>query len=164
VASEVSVPERIENYPYIVPITTRWMDNDVYGHVNNVTYYSYFDTAANHFLIHEGGLDIHASPIVALVVESHCQYHQALAYPEPLHAAVRVDRLGNSSVTYGIGVFRADESTAAAHGYFVHVFVDRQSRRPVPIPDRLRQALARILARSPGHADHGAGAGGGGQG
>jgi acyl-CoA thioester hydrolase len=143
------VPERIENYPYIVPITTRWMDNDVYGHVNNVTYYSYFDTAANHFLIHEGGLDIHESPIVALVVESHCQYHQALAYPEPLRAAVRVDRLGNRSVTYGIGVFRAEEPTAAAHGYFVHVFVDRQSRRPVPIPETMRQALARILAPAP---------------
>jgi acyl-CoA thioester hydrolase len=146
------VPERIENYPYIVPITTRWMDNDVYGHVNNVAYYSYFDTAANHFLIHEGGLDIHASPIVALVVESRCQYHQALAYPEPVRAAVRVDRLGNSSVTYGIGVFRADDPEPAAHGHFVHVFVDRQSRRPVPIPEPMRQALARILARAPDRA------------
>lgn len=143
------MPERIENYPYIVPITTRWMDNDVYGHVNNVTYYSYFDTAANHFLIHEGGLDIHASSIVALVVESHCRYHQALAYPEPVRAAVRVDRLGNSSVTYGIGVFRASEPTAAAQGYFVHVFVDRQSRRPVPIPEAMRQALARIVGPAP---------------
>jgi acyl-CoA thioester hydrolase len=143
------VSERIEHYSYIVPITTRWMDNDVYGHVNNVTYYSYFDTAANHFLIHEGGLDIHTSSVVALVVESHCQYHQPLAYPEPVRAAVRVDRLGNRAVTYGIGVFRATEPTAAAHGHFVHVFVDRQSRRPVPIPETIRQALARILVRPP---------------
>jgi acyl-CoA thioester hydrolase len=138
------VSERIENYPYTVAITTRWMDNDIYGHVNNVTYYSYFDTAANHFLIHEGGLDIRAGSIIALVVESHCQYHQALSYPEPLRAGVRVDKLGNRSVTYGIGIFREGEAEAAAHGHFVHVFVDRQTRRPVPIPDLMRQALARI--------------------
>jgi acyl-CoA thioester hydrolase len=142
------VSERIENYPYTVAITTRWMDNDVYGHVNNVTYYSYFDTAANHFLIHEGGLDIHAGPIIALVVESRCQYHQALSYPEPLRAGVRVDKLGNRAVTYGIGIFREGQADAAAHGHFVHVFVDRQTRRPAPIPDLMRQALARI-SRSP---------------
>jgi acyl-CoA thioester hydrolase len=138
------VSERIENYPYTVAITTRWMDNDIYGHVNNVTYYSYFDTAANHFLIHEGGLDIRAGSIIALVVESRCQYHQALSYPEPLRAGVRVDKLGNRSVTYGIGIFREGEAEAAAHGHFVHVFVDRHTRRPVPIPDLMRQALARI--------------------
>jgi acyl-CoA thioester hydrolase len=140
-------PERIEQYPYIVPITTRWMDNDVYGHVNNVTYYSYFDTAANCFLIREAGLDIHASPIIALVVESHCQYHQALSYPEPLRAGVRVDKLGNRSVTYGIGIFRETEAEAAAHGSFVHVFVDRHTRRAVPIPDPMRRALAGILVQ-----------------
>jgi acyl-CoA thioester hydrolase len=120
------------------------MDNDVYGHINNVVYYSYFDTAANHFLIREGGLDIERSPVIGLVVESHCHYHEALAYPDALRAGLRVDKLGNRSVTYGIGIFREHGELSAAHGSFVHVFVDRQTRRPVPIPEPLRAALARI--------------------
>nr|WP_274621936.1 thioesterase family protein [Myxococcus fulvus] len=122
------------------------MDNDVYGHINNVTYYSYFDTVANHYLIHEGGLDIHASPIIGLVVESKCQYRAPLAYPDRLRAGLRVDKLGTRSVTYGIGIFKEGEAEAAAHGHFVHVFVDRQTRRSTAIPERLREALSRLVA------------------
>ncbi len=137
---------RIHDYPYVVPITTRWMDNDAYGHVNNVVYYSYFDTAANTFLIREGGLDVERSPIIGLVVESKCHYHAPASFPRPLRAGVRVDKLGARSVTYGIGIFEADADEASAHGHFVHVFVDRASRTPVPIPEGLRAALARICA------------------
>jgi acyl-CoA thioester hydrolase len=140
----VSDVETAERYTYFLPITTRWMDNDVYGHINNVTYYSYFDTVANHFLIHEGGLDIHASPIIGLVVESKCQYRAPLAYPDRLRAGLRVDKLGTRSVTYGIGIFKEGEAEAAAHGHFVHVFVDRQTRRSTAMPERLREALSRL--------------------
>ncbi|WNG22145.1 acyl-CoA thioesterase [Cystobacter fuscus] len=121
------------------------MDNDAYGHINNVTYYSYFDTVANHYLIHEGGLDILASPVIGLVVESKCSYHAPLAYPDALRAGLRVDKLGNRSVTYGIGIFKQGEERASAHGYFVHVFVDRHTRKAVAIPERLRAALERLL-------------------
>jgi acyl-CoA thioester hydrolase len=130
-------------YPYLVPITTRWMDNDVYGHVNNVTYYSYFDSAANLYLIREGGLDIERAGVIGVVVESACQYHAALAYPQELRAGVRVDKLGTRSVTYGIAIF-GDGDDAAAHGHFVHVFVDRATRAPVAIPPAIRAALERI--------------------
>jgi acyl-CoA thioester hydrolase len=137
-------PERADAYRYFVPITTRWMDNDVYGHVNNVTFYSWFDTAANHFLVREGGLDFGASPVIGLVVESQCHYHAPIAYPEPVRAGLRVDRLGNRSVTYGIAIFRDGSEIAAAHGHFVHVFVDRATRKPVEIPAPIRAALERI--------------------
>jgi acyl-CoA thioester hydrolase len=140
----VSDAETADRYRYFLPITTRWMDNDVYGHINNVTYYSYFDTVANHYLIHEGGLDIHSSPVIGLVVESRCAYRAPLAYPERLQAGLRVDKLGNRSVTYGIAIFKEGETQAAAHGHFVHVFVDRQTRKAVPLPERLREALARL--------------------
>ncbi|RKH54079.1 acyl-CoA thioesterase [Corallococcus sp. AB050B] len=120
------------------------MDNDVYGHINNVTYYSYFDTVANHYLIHEGGLDIHAGEVIGLVVESKCAYHAPLAYPDRLRAGLRVDRLGNRSVTYGIAIFKEGEEQAAAHGHFVHVFVDRKTRKAVAMPDRLREALEKL--------------------
>ncbi len=140
----MSEVESLERYRYFLPITTRWMDNDAYGHINNVTYYSYFDTVANHYLIHEGGLDILTSPIIGLVVESRCAYRAPLAYPERLRAGLRVDKLGNRSVTYGIAIFKEGEEQAAAHGHFVHVFVDRASRKAVTMPERLREALARI--------------------
>ena len=133
-------------YPFHTPITTRWSDNDIYGHINNVAYYSFFDSAANRYLIEHGGLDIHAAGVIGVVVESKCQYHAPLAYPEPITAGVRVDRLGNRAVTYGIAIFDARDERAAAHGHFVHVFVDRASRAPVAIPERLRAALARISA------------------
>jgi acyl-CoA thioester hydrolase len=143
----VTSAETAANYRYFLPIGTRWMDNDVYGHINNVTYYSYFDTVANHYLIAEGGLDIHASPVIALVVESTCSYHAPLAYPDQLRAGLRVDRLSTRSVTYGIAIFNDTDDHAAAHGHFVHVFVDRVTRKAVAIPDPIRAALAAI-ARS----------------
>lgn len=133
-----------DQYPYQTAITTRWMDNDIYGHINNVAYYSFFDTAANRYLITEGGLDIARADVIGLVVESKCHYHAPLAYPTPLVAGVRVDKLGNRAVTYGIAIFADTDDRAAAHGHFVHVFVDRHSRLPVPIPAPLRAALARI--------------------
>lgn len=138
-------PETIDRYPYVVPVTTRWMDNDVYGHVNNVTYYSYFDTVANQFLIHRGGLDIERSDVIGLVVESRCHYRAPVAYPQALRAGLRVDKLGNRSVVYGLAVFRDDVPEAVAHGVTVHVFVDRATRRPAPIPPRLREALATLV-------------------
>jgi acyl-CoA thioester hydrolase len=135
----------IAEYPYVVAITTRWMDNDIYGHVNNVAYYSFFDTAANRFLI-EHGLDIATGSVIGLVVESKCNYHAPLAYPQPLRAGVRVDRLGNRAVTYGIAIFDEHDDRAAAHGHFVHVFVDRTTRAPVAIPEPLRAALSRLVS------------------
>jgi len=137
-------PNRAQDYAYFVPVTTRWMDNDVYGHVNNVTYYSYFDTAANDYLIREGGLDIHHGAVIGLVVESNCRYFAPLEYPMTLRVGVRVDQLGTRSATYGIAIFREGEDSAAAQGQFVHVFVDRASRRPTAPPDGLRAALERI--------------------
>lgn len=128
-------------YPYVTPLTTRWMDNDIYGHINNVAYYSFFDSAANRFLIERGGLDIVTSPIIGLVVESKCAYHAPLAYPQELRAGVRVDHLGNRAVTYGIAIFAAGDDHAAAHGHFVHVFVDRVTRTPAAIPAPMRAAL-----------------------
>ena len=142
--SKPQVPGRAE-YKVFYPITTRWSDNDIYGHVNNVTYYSYFDTAANRYLIEEGGLDINDGRIVGFVVKSGCEYHSPITYPEAVEAGVRVDRLGNSSVQYGIAIFRQGEEQAAAHGYFVHVFVEREHNKSVPIPGGLRAALERLL-------------------
>jgi acyl-CoA thioester hydrolase len=141
--SKPDIPTRVD-YRVFYPITTRWMDNDVYGHVNNVTYYSYFDTAANRYLIEEGGLDIEDGRIVGYVVNSGCHYHAPITYPEDIEAGLRVDRLGNSSVQYGIAIFRKGEQEAAAHGHFVHVFVERAENRSVPIPAPLRSALERL--------------------
>lgn len=143
--SKEPVPTR-DDYKIFYPINTRWSDNDIYGHVNNVVYYSYFDTAANRYLIEEGGLDISDGHIVGYVVNSGCQYHSPITYPETIEAGVRVDVLGNSSVQYGIAIFRAGEAQAAAHGHFVHVFVERAENRSVPIPHNLREALEKILA------------------
>jgi acyl-CoA thioester hydrolase len=131
-------------YPYMREIPTRWKDNDVYGHVNNVEYYSYFDTVINAYLISEGGLDIHAGSVIGLCVESHCAFKAALAFPETVRAGLRVDRLGTSSVRYEIGLFGEGTEDPAAEGWFVHVFVDRETRRPAPIPDGVRAALERL--------------------
>jgi acyl-CoA thioester hydrolase len=140
------------DYRHFEPITTRWMDNDLYGHVNNVTYYSYFDTAANAFLI-AAGLDIHDGPVIGLVVESACHYHAPVAFPTPLRAGLRVDRLGQRAVTYGLAIFRDGDGdgddTAVAHGHFVHVFVDRATRTPTPIPADLRAVLEGLVIASP---------------
>lgn len=129
------------DFPYTQSIPTRWMDNDVYGHVNNVVYYSYFDTAVNTHLIQEGGLGIRTSQVIGVVVETTCRYHQELSFPETIQAGVRVARLGRTSVTYEIGLFREGEATPAAEGHFVHVYIDRESRAPVPIPPSIREAL-----------------------
>lgn len=141
--SKPEIPTR-EDYRVFYPITTRWSDNDIYGHVNNVTYYSYFDSAANRYLIEEGGLDISDGRIVGYVVNSGCHYHAPVTYPEPIEAGLRVDRLGNSSVQYGIAIFREGEQRAAAHGHFVHVFVERAENKSVPIPENLRRALEKL--------------------
>ncbi|MCR9106755.1 MAG: acyl-CoA thioesterase [Gammaproteobacteria bacterium] len=137
------VPAR-SDYKVYYPITTRWSDNDIYGHVNNVTYYSYFDTVANRYLIEEGGLDISDGRIVGFVVNSGCEYHAPISYPEGVEAGLRVDRLGNSSVQYGIAIFKEGQDSAVAHGHFVHVFVERAENRSVPIPKGLRIALEKI--------------------
>ena len=136
---------RRDAYTWQTSITTRWMDNDVYGHVNNVTYYSWFDTAANLYLIEEGGLDIHTAEVIGLVVESRCNYFAPVAYPARIDVRLRVDKLGQRAVTYGIAIFERDADLAVAAGHFVHVFVDRATRAPTPIPDPLRQALARVV-------------------
>jgi len=133
-----------EHYRHFYPISTRWMDNDYYGHVNNVTYYSYFDTAANLYLIEEGGLNLSTAPVIGVVVNSGCTYKSPIAYPESIEAGLRVDRLGNSSVQYGLAIFAEAENEASAFGHFVHVFVDRKSNKPVPIPPTIREALTRI--------------------
>ena len=133
----------LSEYPHVLPIPTRWKDNDVYGHVNNVEYYSYFDTVINAWLIREGGLDIHAGEVIGLCAESHCTFKAAMAFPETVQAGLRVGKLGRSSVRYEIGLF-GEGGGLAAEGWFVHVFVDRESRRPVEIPAGLRTALERL--------------------
>lgn len=137
-----------DQYRAFFAIDTRWMDNDIYGHVNNVTYYSYFDSAANRYLIEHCGLDIHNGDIVGFVVNSGCQYLAPIAFPDQLEAGVRVDKLGNSSVQYGLAIFRAGEPTAVAYGHFVHVFVNRATQKPVPIPTRMREGLQAIVVEA----------------
>jgi acyl-CoA thioester hydrolase len=139
------VPSPRTAYRHFLPITTRWMDNDVYGHVNNVVYYSYFDTVINRYLISAGGLDVAGGPVIGVAAESHCRFRRAVAFPAELEAGLRVGKLGRSSVRYEIGIFAPGEEEAAAEGWFVHVFVDRATRRPVALPEGLRAALARLL-------------------
>ncbi len=139
-------PDSRSAYRHFLPITTRWMDNDVYGHVNNVVYYSYFDTVVNEYLIAQGVLDIHASRAIGLVIETSCRYFAPIAFPERIDAGMRVAKLGNSSVRYEIGLFRSGEDVAVAQGHFVHVYVDRDSRRSVRIPDDIRAVLAPLAA------------------
>jgi acyl-CoA thioester hydrolase len=133
------------DYRHFLKIPTRWMDNDVYGHVNNVNYYSYFDTVINRYLIDEGRLDFHAGPIIGLAVESMCRYYKSFAYPDVIDAGLRVGRLGTSSVRYEIGLFAEGEDGARAEGHFVHVFVERESQRPTPIPEPMRGALGKLI-------------------
>jgi len=131
---------------HFTTIQTRWQDNDVFGHVNNVVYYSWFDTAVNGWLIDRGLLDPAASSIIGLVVETGCSYAESVAFPEPVSIGIAIDRLGSSSVRYRIGVFREHGDLAIAQGHFTHVYVDRASQRPVPIPDAIRTTMARLLA------------------
>jgi acyl-CoA thioester hydrolase len=137
-------PEIRGHYHHFQSIPTRWMDNDVYGHVNNVIYYSYFDTVVNQYLIEQRVLNIEASKVIGLVVETQCQYFASITFPDVVHAGLLVTKLGNSSVRYEIGLFRNEEQTASAQGYFVHVYVDRATRRAISLPADLRSALERI--------------------
>jgi len=128
-------------FPHMVALPTRWMDNDSYGHVNNVNYYSFFDTAVNRYLIDRGVLDIHKDDIVGFVVETGCSYFSSISFPDLIHVGVRVAKLGNSSVRYEIALYRNDDALPAAAGHFVHVYVDRRSNKSVPIPEAVRAIL-----------------------
>jgi len=132
-------------YPHVETLQTRWADNDVYGHVNNVEYYAFFDTVINRWLIREGGLDIHAGAVIGVCAESHCTYRDGFSFPEDIEAGLRVDKLGSSAVTYEIGLFAAGADEPSATGWFVHVFVDAATRRPAAMPARLRASLERLL-------------------
>ena len=134
-------PEGRAGYRAFRTITTRWMDNDAYGHVNNVVYYSWFDTAVNAHLIEQGALDIHNSPVIGLVIETQCNYFAPVEFPQTVEAGLRVARIGNSSVRYEVGLFLQGEPLTVAKGHFVHVYVDRAARRPTPLPARLKQVL-----------------------
>jgi acyl-CoA thioester hydrolase len=139
-------PESRSTFKVFRRIDTRWMDNDVYGHVNNVVYYSWFDTAVNAHLIEQGALDIHHGQTIGLVVETHCNYFAPLAFPQVIEAGIRVAKMGGSSVRYEIGLFAQGEDLCAARGHFVHVYVDHQSRRPVTsLPLNLKQVLEKLL-------------------
>lgn len=150
--SEAGRPPRETRGAYArhVGLGTRWGDNDVYGHVNNVVYYAFFDTAVNGLLVEAGLLEIGTSPVIGLVAETGCRYFAPIAFPDRVTAGLRVARLGRSSVTYEIGLFREDEDAAAAQGFFVHVHVDRDSRRPVALPAGLRAFLEGLLMPAPG--------------
>lgn len=132
------------DFKHFHAISTRWMDNDAYGHVNNVVYYSWFDTVVNQFLIVNGVLDIEHSPVIGLVIETQCNYFASVAFPDRITAGVRVSKLGNSSVRYEVGIFREDEEAASAQGHFVHVYVDRSTRKPSTIPADMRALLQTI--------------------
>ncbi len=133
------------HYRHFLAVPTRWMDNDAYGHVNNVTYYSYFDTAVNEHLIRAGGLDIRHGPVVGFVVETSCRFHRSLSFPDTVDAGLRVVRLGRTSVTYEIGLFARGADAPAATGRFVHVWVDRATERPAEVPAAIRAALAPLV-------------------
>jgi acyl-CoA thioester hydrolase len=140
-----TLPTR-DDFRFFLEIPTRWMDNDIYGHVNNVTYYSWFDTVVARFLLGAGAINLVDSPVIGVVVETQCRYHAPIAFPEAITAGLRVDRLGNTSIRYAIGIFRGEEPAASAEGHFVHVYVDRATqRRPTPLPDALRRAAEAML-------------------
>ena len=132
-------------YNFLFPIQTRWADNDIYGHVNNVTYYSYFDTAANALLIQHAAFDIHNSPIIGLVVNSSCNFLEELTYPEIIEVGVAISKIGNSSLTYDLAIFKQGQQNASAQGQFVHVFVERETKKSTPIPQEMRDALTPYL-------------------
>lgn len=140
-------PGQRADFLHFHAIPTRWMDNDVYGHVNNVVYYSWFDTAVNHYLVQQGVLDIERGEVIGLVIETQCNYFASVAFPDLIEVGVRVAHLGRSSVRYELGIFKAGEETTAARGHFVHVYVDRQTRRPVALPVSLQQALAALMRK-----------------
>jgi len=139
------VSETRASYAHFLTIPTRWADNDVYGHVNNATYYSYFDTLVNRWLIDRGLLDVHLSKAIGVVVETMCRFHRSLAFPQAIEAGMRVGKIGKSSVRYEIGLFGEGDLAPAASGHFVHVYVDRASRQPVPVPPEVRAELAKLV-------------------
>ncbi len=139
-------PESRAAYRHFTSLTTRWMDNDAYGHLNNVVYYSLFDTAVNQYLIEAGALDIQHSPVIGLVVETHCNFFSAIEFPQAVEAGLRVAHRGSSSVRYEIGLFAAGQPLSAARGHFVHVYVDRATRRPAALPPVLSQALDALVS------------------
>jgi acyl-CoA thioester hydrolase len=141
-------PSTIQDYRYVLPITTRWHDNDAYGHVNNVVYYAFFDTVVNTWLIENAGLDVITSDVIGLVVETHCNYFKSVSFPEKVLAGVRIAKLGSSSVRYEVGIFNNENSSACAQGYFIHVYVDRKSNRPTPIPEVMRTAMLKLLVNA----------------
>ena len=140
-----SPAETRAGYPHFLTIPTRWKDNDIYGHVNNVVYYSYFDTVINAYLIHAGGLDIHGAEVIGVCAESACRFRDSFVFPEPVEAGLRVGELRNRAVRYEIGLFKEGAEKAAATGHFVHVFVQRAAMTPTPIPERIRTALERLV-------------------
>ena len=142
-------PNTRADYPHLQAITTRWMDNDAYGHLNNVVYFSFFDTVVNTWLIGQGALDIEKSPVVGFVVETGCNYFEPLIYPEKVTAGLRVAHVGRSSVRYEIALFGEGNEAAAAQGHFVHVYVDRATQRPVELPEALRRAVEHLSPRAP---------------
>jgi acyl-CoA thioester hydrolase len=137
-------PHTRSDYPHFREITTRWLDNDAYGHVNNVVYYAYFDTVVNQFLIEHGVLRVDTSPVIGLVVETQCRYFSPITFPDMVWAGLRVAHLGGSSVRYEVGLFRNGDQSAAAQGHFVHVYVEREGRRPAGVPDDMRHLLQTI--------------------
>jgi acyl-CoA thioester hydrolase len=145
-----ALPLSRAGYRHFLAIPTRWMDNDSYGHVNNVTYYSYFDTVVNEHLIRAGGLDIRVDPIIGIVVETTCRFHRSLSFPETIDAGLRIVKLGSTSVTYEIGLFRQGDATPAASGRFVHVWVDRATQHPSSIPPHIRDALVPLVVEGDG--------------
>lgn len=144
-ANDRPQPLPLSAFPHVIDITTRWMDNDVYGHVNNAVYYSFFDTTVSGFLLASGAVDFKSSTIVGLAVESKCSYFASIAFPDRVRGGLKVGHLGNSSVRYDVGIFRNDEQTASAQGYFIHVYVDRATNKPVPLPEKLKAALQPLL-------------------
>ncbi len=132
------------DYKHFLPLQTRWADNDIYGHVNNAAYYGYFDTIVNEYLIAAGALNIHDGEVIGLVVETGCRYFTPLAFPDELEGALRVKHIGNSSVTYALAIFKAGSNDPAVEGHFVHVYVDRKTRKPAPLPGPLRRALEKL--------------------
>ncbi|MET1114755.1 MAG: thioesterase family protein [Comamonas sp.] len=141
-----AAPQSRNSYQAFRSISTRWSDNDVYGHVNNVVYYSWFDTAVNAHLIEQGALDIEHGEVIGLVIETQCNYFAPLAFPQTVEAGIRVARMGSSSVRYEVGLFAQGETMTAAAGHFIHVYVDRATRRPTAMPARLREVLQSLAA------------------
>jgi acyl-CoA thioester hydrolase len=143
-----SVPEyKREDFPKLVTISTRWSDNDIYLHVNNVIYFSYFDTAVNQNLLEHGVLEIENSDVIGLVVNNQCQFFASIAFPDVVYVGVAVEKIGNSSVTYRLGIFKNQENTLSALGSFTHVYVDRQTHRPVSIPEKNRSLFEAMLVK-----------------